>query len=125
MTAAQRSRADAMIDAKGQAVTIAGTSGGTYNPATGGVTATSTSVATTGTLLPLSHSRKINGTTIVAGDETLLLSALTSADAAYTEPKVGSVVTLADGSKRTITAIDALAPAGLVIMFDAVVRKTP
>ena len=34
------------------------------------------------------------------------------------------LVTLAGGGKRVIVAIDVLAPAGLTIMFDAVVRKT-
>lgn len=125
MTVAQRATADRLISSKGQAVTIAPiTSGGAYDPAAGSATPTTGSIATSGTLLPLDKMRKIDGTLIKAGDETLLLSALTSAGASYAMPKVDSVVTLADGSKRMIIAIDELAPAGLVIMFDAVVRRS-
>ena len=125
MTAAQRSNADRMIEGKGQAITIAGETAGTYDPANGTTTPTTPYSATTyGVLLPLDKSRKVDGTTIVAGDETLLISALDNTDAAISEPPVNSVVTLAGGGKRVIVAIDVLAPAGLTIMFDAVVRKT-
>lgn len=125
MTAAQRATADRMLSAKGQAVTIAGGTPGTYDPATGETTPGSNySAATSAVLLPLDKTKKVDGTMIKQGDETLLISALGANDAAIAEPPVNSVVTLADGSTRTIVAIEALAPAGLTIMFDAVVRKT-
>lgn len=124
MTAAQRATADRMLSAKGQAVTIAGGTPGTYDPATGETTPGSYSAATSAVLLPLDKTKKVDGTMIKQGDETLLISALGANDAAIAEPPVNGVVTLADGSTRTIVAIEALAPAGLTIMFDAVVRKT-
>lgn len=123
MTVSQRATATRLITSKGQAVSLSWASGTTYDPATGGVSGSTTTVTTTGTLLPLDKTRKIDGTNIMAGDETLLLSALDATGATYAEPPVNTVVTLADGSKRVIVAIDQLAPAGLVIMFDAVVRR--
>ena len=65
----------------------------------------------------------MDGTTIVAGDETMLISALDNSGASYAEPKVGAIITLAGGGKRVLAAIDTLEPAGLAIMFDCVVRK--
>ncbi len=125
MTVAQRSSADRMIDAKGQTVTIAGTVGGTYVPGTGTVTgATPTSQTGKGVILPLAGYRKVDGALIVAGDETLLLSALNSAGAPLTEPAVDEVLTLADGTtKYTFVMVNALSPAGLGIIYDCVVRR--
>lgn len=125
MTVAQRATAERLIGNKGQSVTIVTVTGaGSYDPVTGSVTPTTTSISTQGVVLPLDKMRKVDGTIINAGDETMLLSALTSAGAAYSMPAVDSVVTLEDGtSKRVIVAIEELAPAGLTIMFDAVVRR--
>ena len=124
MTTAQRASADRMMAGRGQSVTIVSVTGSTYDPATGTTTNATSTVTASAVLLPLDKARKVDGTTIVQGDETLLISALDSTGAAYAEPKVGGVVTLADGtSKRVIVAIDTLAPAGLAIMFDAVVRR--
>lgn len=123
MTVAQRARATASIERKGQAVTITVSTPGAYNPATGTSTPTTANITTTAALLPLSKSRMFGNSNIVAGDETLLISALDNSGDPFTEPKVGSVVTLANGGKRKIIAIDTLSPAGLDIMFDAVVRK--
>ncbi len=123
MTIAQRSNANRMISEKGQSVTLTWPIPGAYNTATGAVEGGSTvTVNTAAALLPLQAYRKFDGTDIVAGDETLLLSALNDAGQAYDQPGVNAVVTLADGSKRTLTAINPLRPAGLTIMFDCVVR---
>lgn len=122
MTVAQRSNADRMIRAKGQLVTIAGAASGTYDPATGGVTSSPYDRSGAAVLLPLAPYRKTDGTNIVAGDETLLLSALDNEGAALGQPPVNAVVTLADASTRTLVAVDPLRPAGLSIMFDCVVR---
>lgn len=117
-----------MLSTFGQAISLAygdpsATDGSNYDPSAGTTTGdTATTVATTGALLPLDKSRKIDGTNIVASDETLLISALTSSGAAYTKPPVGTVVTLASGAKRKIVAIDELNPAGTAILFDCVVR---
>lgn len=124
MTIQQRANATRMLGEKGQAVTIAGTSSATYSPATGTSSQSAYSASTSAVLLPLDKARKVDGTLVKAGDETLLISALGSNGQAIGEPPVNSVVTLASGAKRVIVAIDVLAPAGLVIMFDAVVRRT-
>lgn len=119
-------RRDAANDIRdeGQALTLVWTSAATYNTATATTSQTATTVNSWGVLLPLDKARKVDDTMIVAGDETLLLSALDDTGAAY-EPKVNGIITLADGSKRTLIAIDTLAPAGLTIMFDCVVRRLP
>lgn len=126
MSVTQRATADRLISGKGQPITLSWTSGVSYNTTSASVSGgTPTTIETTAALLPLDKSRKIDGTDIAAGDETLLISALDNNGASYAEPPVNSVVTLVDGTKRVIIAIEALAPAGMVIMFDAVVRKTP
>lgn len=126
MTVAQRDTARTLITSKGQGVSFAWKTGENYDASSASVSGGSTTtVETTAVLLPLDKSKKIDGTNIKAGDETLLLSALDNNGASYAEPPVNTVVTLADGSKRVIIAIGTLKPADIVIMFDAVVRKTP
>lgn len=123
MTAAQRTRAADVIERKGQTVTIAGTSSGTYNTATSSVTGTPYSKTVKAALLPLAGYRKVDGTNIKAGDETLLIAGLDTSDAALPEPPINSIVTLADGTtKKTLVMVSPLAPAGLNIIYDAVVR---
>ena len=124
MTVAQRSSADRMIKAKGQAVTLTARSGGAYNPATGSSAITETTQAGKGVILPLAGYRKVDGVNIIAGDETLLLSALNAAGAALTEPSVNDILTLADGTTSyTFVEVNALSPAGLDIIYDCVVRR--
>lgn len=123
MTVAQRINADAMIAAKGQAVTLTRRASGAYNPATGTAAITTSTQTGKGVILPLAGYRKIDGTSVVAGDETLLLSGLNSAGAAITAPVVGDHVTGADGAAYVLTVIDPLRPAGLSIMYDCVIRR--
>ena len=123
MTTAQRLSADRMIEAKGQAVTLTARAGGAYNTATGSASITTTTQTGKGVILPLGGYRKIDGTMIVAGDETLLLSGLDSDGVALTEPSVDDTVTDANGDAYTLVRIDPLRPAGLAIMFDCVVRR--
>lgn len=125
MTTAQRTRATDLIARKGQTVAIAGASSGTYNPATGGVSATSYSKAVKAVLLPLSHAKKIGGGNVKEGDETLLVAGLDTSGAALPEPPVNAVVTLADGStKLTLIATERLNPEGDgSIYFDCVARR--
>lgn len=126
MTVAQRSRAADLIARKGQAVAIAGASGGTYNTGTGVVTPTSyskTAHAVPG--LPLNPFRKIGDTNIVAGDEQMLLAGLDTSGAALPQPPVNAIVTLADGStKATLVAVAPLDPDGSgSIIYDCVIRR--
>lgn len=121
MTTAQRSTAHRMIAAKGQAVTLTRLASGAYNPATGAAAITTTTQTGKGVILPLGGYRKVNGTSIVAGDETLLLSGLDSAGVALAEPGVNDTIE-AGGKTYTLTVVDSLHPAGLAILFDCVVR---
>lgn len=123
MTVAQRLSANAMIEAKGQSVTLTRRAPGAYNTATGSASITPTTQTGKGVILPLSGSRKVNGSSVVAGDETLLLSALATSGVALTAPKVGDHVTGSDGAAYVLTAIDPLRPAGLAIIYDCVVRR--
>lgn len=122
MTTAQRLSADRMIAAKGQAVTLTRRASGAYDTATGSAAVTTTTQTGKGVILPLGGYRKVNGTTIVAGDETLLLSGLRSDGVALTGPVVNDTVTDANGKVYTLTVVDSLRPAGFSILFDCVIR---
>lgn len=126
MTVAQRTTAHRMIAARGQAVTLTREASGAYNPATGTATITETTQTGKGVILPLAGYRRVDGVHIIAGDETLLLSALASDGTALTAPLPGDVLTLADGTtKYTFTTVNPLRPAGLDIILDCVVRGHP
>lgn len=122
MTTAQRTTANRMIAAKGQAVTLTRRASGSYDPATGTAAITTSTQTGKGVILPLAGYRKAQGN-IVAGDETLLLSGLNSAGAALTAPHVDDEVTDAGGNVFSLVAIDPLHPAGLDILYDCVVRR--
>lgn len=121
MTTTQRATAAAMIAAKGQTVTLTARTAGSYDTATASAAITTTDRTAKAVVLPLAHYRKAAGN-VVQGDETMLLSALDTAGAALTAPKVDSLVTDANGKVYTLIAVDTLAPAGLGLMFDCVVR---
>lgn len=123
MTVAQRSTANRLIADKGQTVTLTRRASGAYNPATGTSAITTTTQTGKGVILPLSGFRKVNGSSVVAGDETLLLSALATSGVALTAPKVGDHITGSDGAAYVLTAIDPMRPAGLAIIYDCVVRR--
>ena len=123
MTVAQRISAHAMIEAKGQTVTLTRRAAGAYNTATGAASITTTTQTGKGVILPLGGYRKVNGSSVVSGDESLLLSGLTTSGAALTEPVVGDAVTGADGAAYVLTVVDTLRPAGLSIIYDCVVRR--
>lgn len=123
MTAAQRTSADRLIADKGQTVTLTRRASGAYNPATGTSAITTTTQTGKGVILPLGGYRKVDGSSVVAGDETLLLSALDSAGAVLTAPEVGDAVTGDDGAAYVLTRVDPLRPAGLSIIYDCVLRR--
>lgn len=122
MTTAQRSSAYAMIEAKGQTVTLTARSAGSYNTATGSAAITTSTRTGKGVILPLAAYRKASNAVIVEGDENLLLAAIDTAGAALTAPKVDSLITDANGKVYTLIGIETLAPAGLPILFDCIVR---
>lgn len=121
--AATRSRASAAIARKGQTVTIAGTTGGTYDASQGLVSASAYSKTAKAVLLPMSPYRQQRDSNIKSGDEQMLLSALDTSGAVLPEPPINAVVTLADGStKYTLISVDPLHPDGTDIFFDCAVR---
>lgn len=122
MTTAQRSTANRMIAAKGQAVTLTRRASGSYDPATGAAAITTSTQSGKGVILPLAGYRKVGMGNIVAGDETLLLSGLNTAGAAITAPKVDDELTDAGGKVYALVAIDPLHPDGTDILYDCVIR---
>ena len=122
MTVAQRLSADRMIAAKGLDVTLTRRTAGAYNTATASATVTETTQTGKGVILPLAGYRKANGTVIVTGDETLLLSGLAS-DGTALDPSVDDKVT-AGTDTYLLTVVDPLRPAGLPIIFDCVGRRS-
>lgn len=122
MTAVQRAFTAALIAGKGQTATITYSDGGTYNTATGTISGVTDYTITTKAVVLPKAARAKDGGAIVAGDETLLIAAIDTDGDPFTIPPVNAVVTLADSSKRVIVAIEALTPAGLVILYDATVR---
>jgi hypothetical protein len=125
MTAAQRSSAATLIAAKGQTVTLTRRAAGAYNTANG-TSATTTSTQTgKGVILPFASGlRKMAGTNIPAGDKQCLLSALSTAGAAITAPKVDDMLTDAGGTIYSIVDVAPLAPAGLDIIYELTVRAS-
>jgi len=123
MTTAQRATANRMIDAKGQTVTLTRRALGTYDPATGSVSVTTSTETGKGVILPLAGYRKVGVGNIAPGDETLLLSALLSDGTAMTIPELGETITTADALVREFIAVDPLRPDGAAILYDCVVRS--
>jgi hypothetical protein len=106
----------------GQAVTLTHTVAGTYDPATGGVTNTTSVQYGTGAMTEW-DSRQIDGSLIKIGDRHLLLSPLNTAGAALTAPVLGDTITDAAGVIYTLTApLKILAPAGVAVLYDVNLR---
>lgn len=123
MTTAQRSTAYAMIDAKGQTVTLTRRASGTYNPATAAAAITTSTQTGKGVILPFGQGlRKQTGTNIPAGAVQCYLSALKTDGTALTEPAVDDTLTDATAKVWTITEVERLAPAGLPILYELTLR---
>ncbi len=119
MTATDRLSAATSIGEDGQTVTITRQASGTYDPATATAAITETEQTAKAVIFPFGPGlRNQAGSTITADDQQCLLSALTTAGAVLTAPKVNDVLTDANGDKWTITEVSPLAPAGLTIMYD-------
>jgi len=115
--------ANKLLKGKGQAITLTTVTPGTYNPATGGVTNTTTATQSGFGAVIEWDARHIDGNLILATDKRLLLSPLNSAGAALTAPKLGDTVTDAAGVTYTLVApLKTLSPAGTVVMYDCNVR---
>jgi hypothetical protein len=124
--AATRSSADRLIASKGQAITLTRQASQTYDPATGSATITTSTQSGRGVILPLnlqsSAFQKLQGN-VVAGDQQLLLSALTSSGTVLTAPHVDDTATDANSNVWSIVSVDPLSPGGTDLIYDCVIRR--
>ena len=121
--AEDRASAAEMLAEDGQTMTLAYVGTSVYDPATGETTLTTPDPQTVkGAILPMSPFAKSVGN-IVEGSQQCLLAAENTAGTAIAEPEVNGTITDANGDEWTITAVEPLAPAGLAIMHDCVVRR--
>ena len=113
--------AQKLLKGKGQSITLTKVTAGTYNPATGAMTGTTTSTQTAYGAVFDYGTKQIDGTLIKAGDKQLLLSAFKTDGAALTAPSLNDTVTIG-GVVYTITQIKPMSPAGTVVMYDCNLR---
>lgn len=105
-----------VLTTQGEPVTLTLPGSGTYDPTTATFSGTPTQVQTFGTLLPLDRGlTHIPGTDIQSGDQQLLLAG------AIAQPPVGSTVQVA-GRPYTIMEVNPVAPGGLALYYDCIVR---
>lgn len=122
MTMAQRASADRLLGSKGQAITITRRAAGSYDTATGLAALVKTSQTGKGVILDFAAGvRNREGSTVLANDRQLYLSAVASDGTALTPPQVDDFVT-AGGHDFVVTEVSSLAPAGLTIMYTCIVR---
>lgn len=97
----------------GAAATLKRETAGTYDPATGTSTITETSLATTAAVFDY-DSKYIDGTLILSGDKRAYLAPAQT-------PKQGDVLAW-QGADYTVVAVKAIAPAGVVALYEAQIR---
>ncbi len=114
--------ADKLFKSKGQTVTITRQSAGSYNPATGAATVTTTTQTGVGVIFDYGL-KQIDGTLIKVGDRRLLLSPLNTSGAALTAPALGDTVTDAAGVVYTLVEpLKTVSPAGTAVLYDCNLR---
>ncbi len=117
-----RSTANTLLKKFGQAVTLIKVVPGTYNPAAGTVSNTTTTQYGTGAIIEWA-ANQIDGSLIRATDKRLLLSPLNSAGAVLTAPVLGDTVTDAAGVVYTLVEpLKTVSPAGTAVLFDCNLR---
>ena len=107
----------------GQAVTLSHTAPGSYDVATGTVSAGAPTTQTVTGVEEGYSARSIDGTLIMMGDKKFHVSPLDTAGAAITPPVAEDTITLADASVWTIKRCEALSPAGAPVLFTLQLRK--
>lgn len=111
-----------LIKDKGQSITLTHVTPGTYNPATGGVTNTTSTQAAFGAIIEW-EARHIDGNLIKATDKQLLLSPFKTDGTALTAPVLGDTVTDAAGVTYTLVyPLKTVSPAGTIVLFDVNLR---
>lgn len=120
-----KNTAQKMLKGNGQLLTLTTRTTGLYDVSTGAAVVTTTTQTAYGAIFDYG-TKQIDGTLIKTGDKQLMLSALNSAGAALTAPKLGDTVTgLIDGVSKTFTIYEPLktiAPAGTIVMFECNLR---
>lgn len=121
--ATDRADAAAMLAEDGQTVMITRRAAGSYNPATGAATVTTSTQTAKAVIFPISRGlRKMGNTEIPATDVQCILSALTTAGAVLTAPQVDDTITDANSRVLTVVEVDPLAPAGTALFYDLTLR---
>jgi hypothetical protein len=90
--------------------------GTVYDPGTGGYSETMTTQSCTAVVFPIDQ-KLVNGTTVLATDEQAYLSAV-----GLTIPQTGQALTW-QGADYTLMNVENLAPAGLSVLVELIVRK--
>ena len=111
-----------LLKGKGQPVTLTHTVPGTYDPATGGITNTTTTQTAYGAIFDYG-TKQIDGTLIKAGDKQLLLSAFKTDGAALTAPVLGDTVSIGGVVYTLVEPLKEVNPAGTVVMYEVNMRK--
>lgn len=114
--------AQKLLKGKGQSITLTKVTAGTYNPATGAMTGTTTSTQTAYGAIFDYGAKQIDGTLIKAGDKQLLLSAFKTDGTALTAPVLGDTVSIGGVVYTLVEPLKTVGPAGITVIYEANLR---
>lgn len=114
--------AQKLLKGKGQSLTLTKVTAGTYNPATGAMTGTTTSTQTAYGAVFDYGTKQIDGTLIKAGDKQLLLSAFKTDGTALTAPVLGDTVSIGGVVYTLVEPLKTVGPAGITVIYEANLR---
>lgn len=114
--------AQKLLKGKGQILTLTKVTAGTYNPATGAMTGTTTSTQTAYGAVFDYGAKQIDGTLIKAGDKQLLLSAFKTDGTALTAPVLGDTVSIGGVVYTLVEPLKTVGPAGITVIYEANLR---
>jgi hypothetical protein len=114
--------ANRLLKGKGQSITLTKVTAGTYNPATGAMTGTTTSTQTAYGAIFDYGAKQIDGTLIKAGDKQVLISAFKSDGSALTAPVLGDTVTIGGVTYTLVEPLKTVGPAGITVIYEANLR---
>jgi hypothetical protein len=114
--------AQKLLKGKGQILTLTKVTAGTYNPATGAMTGTTTSTQTAYGAIFDYGAKQIDGTLIKAGDKQVLISAFKSDGSALTAPVLGDTVSIGGVVYTLVEPLKTVGPAGITVIYEANLR---
>jgi hypothetical protein len=114
--------ANRLLKGKGQSITLTKVTAGTYNPATGAMTGTTTSTQTAYGAIFDYGAKQIDGTLIKAGDKQVLISAFKIDGSALTAPVLGDTVTIGGVTYTLVEPLKTVGPAGITVIYEANLR---